>query len=81
MIFLKTKTISKTVDLTEIKYFHFMYSGGVLYDRFCVIKNKKNINNIATMSCTILYIFIKIYVDLINFYDVMVNNFVRKIRI
>ena len=62
MIFLKTKTISKTVDLTEIKYFHFMYSGGVLYDRFCVIKNNRNIKNIDRMSCTILYIFLKKYV-------------------
>ena len=74
MIFLVTKTMSKTVDLTEIKYFNFMYSGGVLYDRLCVIKNKRNINNIARMSFTILYIFIKIYVDLINFYDVMIKN-------
>ena len=74
MIFLKTKTISKTVDLTEIKYFKFMYSGGVLYERYCVIKNDRNINNLDRMSCTVLYLFIKNYVDFINFYDVMINN-------
>ena len=62
MIFLKTKMINKTVDLPEIKYFNFMYSGGVLYDRFCVIKNNRNIKNIDRMSCTILYIFLKNYV-------------------
>ena len=74
MIFLLTKTMSKTVDLTEIKYFNFMYSGGVLYDRYCVIKNNRNINNLDRMSCTVLYFFKKNYVDFIYFYDVMVKN-------
>ena len=55
MIFLITKTMCKTVDLTEKKYFNFMYSGGVLYDRYCVIKNNRNINNLDTMSCTKFY--------------------------
>ena len=74
MIFLLTNMMSKTVDLTEIKYFKFMYSGGVLYDRFCVIKNNRNINNLDTMSCTVLYFWIKKNVDFIYFYDVMVKN-------
>ena len=74
MIFLLTKTMSKTVDLTEIKYFNFMYSGGVLYDRYCVIKNNRNIKNLDTMSCTVLYFVIKNNVDFIYFYDVMVKN-------